>query len=271
VCPRWRTALDAILAGDAKMVQFVCRLFGAALAGEVIDHVLPILHGSGSNGKSLLTETMLEVFGDYADKASSDLLLVKHGESHPTEKADLFGKRLVFAVETDEGRRLSESLTKELTGGDTIKARRMREDFWSFKPQHTVVLVTNHKPRVAGTDHAMWRRLTLVPFTTSNCTRMASCLLQSFTERRIDIGDDLLLLQNLRRLSIVEKPWGVKLEAPRGPEGHADIAFAFAISLMPAMDWAMTYIEPIDDGLGDNLLDEYRTPRRYDGTRRIGI
>ena len=119
----------------------------------MFDHVLPILWGKGANGKSVLVETMLHVFGpDYGCKAVSDLLLAKRNETHPTERADLHGKRLVACTETDENRRLAEALVKELTGGDTIKARRMREDFWSFRPSHTAVLVTNHKPEVRGTD-----------------------------------------------------------------------------------------------------------------------
>jgi putative DNA primase/helicase len=91
--------------------------------------------------------------------------LAKRNDSHPTERADLHGKRLVACVESDKNRRLAESLVKELTGGDTIKARRMREDFWSFRPSHTVILITNHRPEVRGTDYGMWRRLRLVPFT----------------------------------------------------------------------------------------------------------
>ena len=71
----------------------------------------------------------------------------------------------MVCVETDENRRLAEGLVKELTGGDTIKARRMREDFWSFKPSHTAILITNHKPEVRGTDNGIWRRLRLLPFT----------------------------------------------------------------------------------------------------------
>ena len=141
------------------MVRFLQRLFGSALVGQVIEHVLPILWGKGANGKSVLVETMLHVFGpDYGCKAASDLLLAKRIDSHPTERADLHGKRLVACVETDENRRLAEGLVKELTGGDTIKARRMREDFWSFKPQHTALLVSNHKPEVRGTDNGIWRR-----------------------------------------------------------------------------------------------------------------
>lgn len=101
---------------------------------------------------------------DYAMKASTDFLVAKRGESHPTEQADLEGKRLVACVETDEGRRLAEGLVKELTGSDPIRARRMREDFWQFNPTHKVFLATNHRPGVKGTDYAIWRRLRLVPF-----------------------------------------------------------------------------------------------------------
>jgi putative DNA primase/helicase len=90
-------------------------------------------------------------------------LLAKRG-SHPTELADLFGARLVASVEVEDGRRLAESLVKQLTGGDRIKARRMREDFWEFAPTHKVFLAANHKPVVRGTDHAIWRRIKLVPF-----------------------------------------------------------------------------------------------------------
>jgi putative DNA primase/helicase len=79
--------------------------------------------------------------------------------------ASLHGKRFVAAIETSEGARLDEARVKELTGGDTITARRMREDFWTFRPTHKLALVTNHKPTIRGTDHAIWRRLRLIPFT----------------------------------------------------------------------------------------------------------
>ncbi len=84
--------------------------------------------------------------------------------AHPTELADLFGARLVAAQETEDGRRMAEGLVKQLTGGDRIKARYMRQDFWEFDPTHKVWLATNHKPEVRGTDHAIWRRIRLIPF-----------------------------------------------------------------------------------------------------------
>ena len=164
-CPIWETTIDKIFGGNADLVGFFRRWCGSTVVGEVIEHILAIFWGVGSNGKSLIVETLLEALGDdYATKGASDLLLATHGDRHPTEKADLFGKRLVIVNETDDGRRLAEGVVKELTGGDTVKARRMREDFWSFRPSHSLALVSNYKPDVKGTDHGIWRRLRLLAF-----------------------------------------------------------------------------------------------------------
>ncbi|HEY2838967.1 MAG TPA: phage/plasmid primase, P4 family [Pirellulales bacterium] len=165
-CPLWLDALNKIFQNNQLMVDFYQQFFGSALIGQTCEQVLPFFHGNGANGKTMTCETMLAVFGDYGLKASSDLLIAKKGETHPTEKADLFGKRLVLVSETGSGKYLNESLAKELTGNDTIRARRMRENFWSFKPSHTAVVLTNHKPRIKGTDEGIWRRIRLVPFLT---------------------------------------------------------------------------------------------------------
>jgi putative DNA primase/helicase len=107
----------------------------------------------------------MKQFGpDYSMKAPPDLLMTKHGESHPTERADLWGKRAVFCIETEAGRHMAEALVKELTGGDRVRARRMREDFWEFVPTHHVWLSSNYKPVVTGTDYGIWRRIKLIPF-----------------------------------------------------------------------------------------------------------
>src|SRR5262249_2779383 len=101
---------------------------------------------------------------DYAMTVSADLLMVSRGERHPTDLAQLHGKRLVVCTESDQGRRLNEGLVKQLTGRDRIRARRMRDDFWEFSPTHKVLLVTYHRPEVRGVDGGIWRRLRLVPF-----------------------------------------------------------------------------------------------------------
>jgi hypothetical protein len=93
------------------------------------------------------------------------MVTVSHNDRHPTERADLCGKRFVAAIETEQGRKLAEVFVKEATGGDPIRARRMREDFWEFQPTHKVFLATNHKPIITGTDTAIWERIRLVPFT----------------------------------------------------------------------------------------------------------
>jgi putative DNA primase/helicase len=102
--------------------------------------------------------------GDYADAADPELLTAKTFDAHPTGTADLFGLRLAVLHESDHGRRLAEGTVKRLTGGDRVKARRMREDFWHFEPSHTFLMLTNHKPVVGGTDEGIWRRLRLVPW-----------------------------------------------------------------------------------------------------------
>jgi len=161
----WDRFLEAIFGASQSLIDFVRRYFGYSATGDVREQILLIMWGSGSNGKSTLLNALFDSIGsDYCLKAVPDLLLTKANDSHPTERADLFGKRLVVCTETGDGRALNEPLVKELTGGDRIRARRMREDFWEFPPTHKAVLCTNHKPRVKGTDHGIWRRLALLPF-----------------------------------------------------------------------------------------------------------
>jgi putative DNA primase/helicase len=165
-CPDWERFLSEIFDCSDSLMAYLQRLAGYWLTGLTTEHALAVLWGSGANGKSTLINALFHVLGpDYSGKASRDLLLVSHGEKHPTALASLHGKRFVAAIESVEGARLDETLIKELTGGDQITARRMREDFWTFEPTHKIALATNHKPQVRGQDYAIWRRLRLIPFT----------------------------------------------------------------------------------------------------------
>lgn len=158
---------DRFLEGvfDGPTIDFMQRFFGYCLTGDVREQILAVFHGIGSNGKSTLLKAIEDTLGtDFSAAAPQSLLIEKKTEAHPTELAGLFGKRLVIAQETNHGARLAEATVKLLTGGDIISARRMREDFWTYPPTHKVVLVTNHRPRIVGNDHAIWRRLVLVPF-----------------------------------------------------------------------------------------------------------
>jgi P4 family phage/plasmid primase-like protien len=162
MAPTFVAFLERILPSE-ELRKFVQRVFGYAALGVVTEEILVIFHGTGDNGKTTLVNVTLEALGDYAIQAARDLLLAKRS-THPTELTDLFGTRFVACTETDDGRRLAEALVKQLTGRERIRARGMREDFWEFNPTHTVFLSTNHKPEVRGTDHAIWRRIRLVPF-----------------------------------------------------------------------------------------------------------
>jgi putative DNA primase/helicase len=164
-CPVFDSFITKILNHNSELARYVQQLIGYSFTGRSTVHILPFAYGTGSNGKSTLVETILEAQGpDYSMKAPPDLLLKKKSEAHPTERADLFGKRFVPCVEVEEGKRMAEALAKELTGGDRIRARRMREDFWEFNATHHVWIVGNHKPVIVGDDHGIWRRIKLLPF-----------------------------------------------------------------------------------------------------------
>jgi len=162
--PRFDRFLSRILP-DVAVREYIQRALGYSVSGEIREHALHVAWGAGANGKTTLFDTVAYVVGDYSGIAPATLFMLTKGDRHPTEIAALFGKRLVTASETPEGGRLNENLIKTLTGGDMITARRMREDFWTFAPTHTLWISTNHKPRVYGTDLGIWRRLRLIPFT----------------------------------------------------------------------------------------------------------
>ncbi len=162
-CPLWESFLDRVQP-DKDVQTFLARLAGYSLTGDVGEHVLPIHHGRGRNGKGVFTNTKLHVLGDYGQAIPTDLLMQKRGETHPTEKTVLFGIRFAAASESEEGRSMNVALVKAFTGGDPISARRMREDFWVFQPTHKIELSTNHRPIIRETADAIWERVHLVPW-----------------------------------------------------------------------------------------------------------
>jgi putative DNA primase/helicase len=163
-CPTWDAFLFRIMGQDEELIGFLARASGYALTGDVGEQCLFFLHGTGANGKSTYLNTFESILGDYAVTVRSDLLTSKNTEDHPTGLCDLEGKRLVSTIEVEDGKRLAEALIKSMTGGDKIRARRMRQDFYQFHPTFKLFLAANHKPQVRGTDHAIWRRIKLVPF-----------------------------------------------------------------------------------------------------------
>ncbi len=163
-CPLWDAFLRRITGGDAALIAYLQRIAGVCLTGDAREQVLFIFYGTGGNGKSVFLDTLSGLLGDYAAEAAPDLLIMRRSEEHPCEVADLCGKRLVVASETEEGTRLKVQLVKRLTGNARIKGRFMRQDYFEFPRTHKLVLVTNNKPKIRERTCAMWRRVRLIPF-----------------------------------------------------------------------------------------------------------
>jgi P4 family phage/plasmid primase-like protien len=162
-CPQFMAFLKRVLP-DPTIGRFMRRMTGYGLTGITREQCVCFMHGGGANGKSTFLDVMQDVLGDYAQQAAPDLLTSRGGDRHPTELADLFGARWVSSIEVDEGKRLAENLVKQMTGGDKLKARFMRTDFFQWTPTHKLFIAANHKPEIRGTDYAIWRRIHLVPF-----------------------------------------------------------------------------------------------------------
>lgn len=163
-CPRWHAFLDRVFNCDLALIQFVQRWCGMSLTGDIREQLLVIFYGQGNNGKNVLLDTVCGIMGDYASTAPPELLTVSKQREHPTEIADLWGRRLVIASETEEGASLRLQLIKRLTGDARLKGRFMRQDFFEFPRTHKLILVTNNRPKVSENTEAAWRRIRLIPF-----------------------------------------------------------------------------------------------------------
>jgi putative DNA primase/helicase len=163
-CPMFLAFLDRILAGDADLAAYIRRVLGYCLTGITRDHALFFAYGTGANGKSVLLSTVSGILGDYQKTAPIESFVASNGDRHPTDLAGLRGARLVSATETEEGRRWAESRIKQLTGGDTVSARFMRQDFFEYQPQFKLIIAGNHKPSLRSVDEAIRRRFHLIPF-----------------------------------------------------------------------------------------------------------
>ena len=164
-CPIWLQFLDEVTGGDKELQAYLQRMVGYALTGSTREHALFFLYGTGANGKSVFVNTLATILGDYATNAPMDTFMETRTDRHPTDMAGLRGARFVAAIETEQGRRWAESKVKNLTGGDKIAARFMRQDFFEFFPQFKLFVAGNHKPAIRNIDEAMKRRLHLIPFT----------------------------------------------------------------------------------------------------------
>jgi len=163
-CPTWTGFLDRIMGGNQELIAFLQRAVGYSLTGDVGEQALFFLYGTGANGKTTFLKTILDLVGEYGRQAEPGLLIQKNIDSHPTGIAELFGARFVATTEVEEGRRMAETLVKQMTGGDRQKGRFMRQDWFEFEPTYKLWLAANHRPIIRSTDYGIWRRIRLIPF-----------------------------------------------------------------------------------------------------------
>jgi putative DNA primase/helicase len=163
-CPHWLRFLQEATRGDGDLIAFLRRFSGYALTGDTKEHMLLFIYGGGTNGKGVFQRTVGGILGDYCCTTAMDTFTASHSERHPTDLAMLRGARLAMASETEEGRAWAESRIKQMTGGDPISARFMRQNFFTFLPQFKLLLIGNHKPTLRNVDDAARRRFNIVPF-----------------------------------------------------------------------------------------------------------
>lgn len=160
----WEDALRTFFQGDADLIRYVQEIVGLAAIGKVYIEALVIAYGEGRNGKSTFWNTIARVLGTYSGNMSADTLTVGCKRNVKPELAEAKGKRMIIAAELEEGMRLNTSNVKQLCSTDEIYAEKKYKAPFSYVPTHTLVLYTNHLPRVGAIDQGTWRRLIVIPF-----------------------------------------------------------------------------------------------------------
>ena len=165
-CPRWITFLNQIFQEDEETIESVQRLLGYTLTGLVTEEVLVICYGYGSNGKSVFSNVIHNIFGGYATTSPPSLLTARKADdtSPRNDLAALAGTRYVSINELQAGDRLDEQVVKMLAGREPISARFLHREYFEYMPNFTAWLRTNHKPIITGGDDGIWRRLVVLAF-----------------------------------------------------------------------------------------------------------
>lgn len=165
-CPKFLDFLNLITGGDQELIYFIQKAIGYSLTGRTDEHCLFFLFGLGQNGKTTFLEAFRRLLNDYAQRIDIEALMQNWnlGTAANPHVASMAGSRFVLASEIAENRKLNESLLKDLTGGDSLTARFLFSNPFTFTPMHKLWIFGNYKPNVSGTDWGFWRRMRVVPF-----------------------------------------------------------------------------------------------------------
>jgi putative DNA primase/helicase len=165
-CPTWKKFVMEIMNYNTDLIHFIQNAAGWAITGDTSEQCMFILFGTGANGKSTFLNTIMNLMGDYAIATPTETFMKKTGDQISNDIARLRGTRFVTTTEAEHGQRLSEPLIKQITGNDRMTARFLYGEYFNFVPTFKIWMATNHKPTIKGTDHGIWRRIKLIPFTT---------------------------------------------------------------------------------------------------------
>ena len=165
-CPKWKQFIREIMDYKADLVSFLQAAAGWAISGDTSEQAMFILYGTGANGKSTFLNVIHRILGDYAMSTYADTFMKRNNNNTTNDIARLRGARFVTTAETEQGKRLSEHLIKQVTGNDPLTARFLYGEYFNFIPTFKIFMASNHKPVIKGTDHGIWRRIKLIPFTT---------------------------------------------------------------------------------------------------------
>jgi putative DNA primase/helicase len=170
------------------LIAFLQAAAGWSISGDISEQSMFILYGTGANGKSTFLNVIMRILGDYAITTYPETFMKRSGDSLTNDLARLRGTRFVATAETEQGKRLSEHLIKQATGNDQMTARFLYGEHFNFVPTFKIFMASNHKPVIKGTDHGIWRRIKLIPFTTTIAEeRMDKHLEQKLLEEKSGI------------------------------------------------------------------------------------
>jgi putative DNA primase/helicase len=160
-CPLWDEFM-ARMQPDPAMRAFLYRCWGMSLTADLGERAFFLHHGPTATGKSVMNAVISSVAGSYSQTVPVETLLLSSVTGGvPTDLARMVGKRYLSASETRAGKQLNEALVKQLTGGDTIAARFMRQDFFEFRPSAKIHLISNHLVHLSN-DSATQDRIHLI-------------------------------------------------------------------------------------------------------------
>lgn len=163
--PRWDLFLEEIFGGDAEMIDWIQKAVGYTLTGHVVESCIFICYGTGANGKTVFTDTIKSMMGDYARSVPFDILTEKESSNNAAHAlAGLNGIRYAPTSETDSSQYINEALVKRITTREYVSARFLYQDFFEYRPRYKIWFACNHKPRTKSQDHGLWRRIRLIPF-----------------------------------------------------------------------------------------------------------